>query len=125
MFSTALQGIQGRRLLVFCVGALLALLVAVPAAHASYNRDWGIVSCGKGKLPHLVVRAKGNPVTVNAHNGDGKPVIRAEYKTYSNPITRVFFPQGRFAGRYMEWVVFVRSGTSEYVSRKGTYGYCS
>lgn len=112
------------RLLVFLAAAILALLVAVPAAYASYNQDHGVVACGKGRHPGLVVKAKGNPVYVKAYNGDGKPVISDDFRTYSGTSTRYYHAQGKFAGHYMQWHVFVNSGTSEYVSRQGTYGYC-
>jgi hypothetical protein len=98
------------------------MVVATPAAHA-YTVDHGIVSCGAGKKPALQVKAKGNPVSVRAVNYSGQPVIYANFYTYSGTSTRVFYPSGRYAGKYMEWNVFVK-GENAYVSRDGTFGYC-
>lgn len=112
------------RLLVLLAAMTLALLVAAPAAYASYNKDTGTVICKAGKTPALVVKAKGNPDSVRATNYDSKPVIYANYRTYSGTTTRVFYASGRYAGNYMQWLVFVPTGNSDYVSRQGTYGYC-
>lgn len=124
MHWAMLGKVSRHRLLVFAVASIIALLVAAPAAYASYNKDTGLVICKAGKTPALVVKAKGNPVSVRATNYDGKPVIYANYRTYSGTTTRVFYASGMYAGNYMQWLVFVPSGNSDYVSRQGTYGYC-
>lgn len=49
--SWAMFGTVSRyRLLVFLAAVVLALLVAVPAAYASYNVDTGSVRCGNNKM---------------------------------------------------------------------------
>ena len=79
MIRTILEGKRRRALLVFCVGALLALMVAVPAAYAAYRHDDGRIRCPKGQRPALIVKAKGNPVWVRAHASSGYTVIWDKY----------------------------------------------
>ena len=112
------------RLLVFMAAAILALLVAVPAAYASYNMDSGSVRCGNNKMPGLVVKAKGNPVYVRATGVRGTVVIYDDFRTGAGTSTRYYHASGFYARGGMDWRVWVRTGTGEYVSRQGTYGYC-
>lgn len=109
------------RLLIFLAAAILALLIAAPAAYAAYTNDWGMISCGPGKMPGLVVRAKGF-VHVRAVNESSEPTIYRDYHTGGIPITRRFHQTGPFADHFMSWRVDVSRGG--YVSRMGTHGYC-
>jgi hypothetical protein len=123
MSWTVLGGRRSRALLVFCVGAILALLVAVPAAYAAYRHDDGRIRCPRGERPALIVKAKGNPVWVRAHAASGYSVIWDKYNTYSGTTTRVYRASGIYADRGMGWAVDVY-GKGAYVSRQATHAYC-
>jgi hypothetical protein len=129
MLRTVLGGERKTRLLFFCSYALLAFVIAAPAAyahHGTYNKDWGQVHCERGKEA-FQVRARGNPVTVRAHSGNGVILVSDKFRTYSGASTRVYHPGTRFQPNpnFVEWIVFVKSGERHaYVSRDGSYGYC-
>ncbi len=124
---------EGKRMsrLLFCMSyALLALVVAAPAAyahHGSYDKDWGQVSCDGGKTEAFQVRARGNPVTVRAHSGNGVILVSQKFNTYSGAMTRVYYPSTRFQPdpQFVEWIVFTDPDEPHaYVSRDGSFGYC-
>ena len=91
MLWSVLESNQKRRLLLFCLSyALLALVVAVPAAyayHGQYDKDWGQVHCEKGKEA-VQERARGNAVTVLADSGNEVTLVSQKRNTYSSPITK-------------------------------------
>lgn len=122
---TYLVGDRRRRSLMLCICAVVALLIDAPVAYASYNYDGGKIYCPKGKRPGLVVKARGNPVTVRGHASSGYVVIYDDFNTYSGTTTRYYHASGIYADRGMGWSVRVPvNERGAYVSRMGTYAYC-
>ncbi len=130
MLRTVLEGKRRPRLLLFCSYAILALVVAVPAAyahHGTYNKDWGQVSCGTGKKEAFQVRARGNPVYVRAHDGSGAILVNHRFNTYSGATTKYYHPSTRWVPnpKFVDWMVSVDPDEPHaYVSRDGSFGYC-
>ena len=130
MLRSVLESNQKRRLLLFCLSyALLALVVAVPAAyayHGQYDKDWGQVHCERGKEA-FQVRARGNPVTVRAHSGNGVILVSQKFNTYSSPMTKYYHPSTTFQPdpTFLQWIVFTDPDEPHaYVSREDSFGYC-
>jgi hypothetical protein len=119
------------RLWLFCMSyALLALVVGAPAAyayHGQYDKDWGQVSCGAGKKEAFQIRARGNPVTVRAHSGNGAILVSDKFNTYSGATTRYYHPSTAMVPNpeFVEWLVFTDPDEAHaYVSREDSFGYC-
>jgi Rieske Fe-S protein len=112
-----------RRVVVFSMGGILALMIALTAAYAAtpYNQDSGIVNCNNEGVA-VIVKGQGNPIWVRARNAQGTMVIYDEFRTYSGTSTRYYQAPG---AKNVEWLAFVSSGEAgAFINRDVTRGYC-